>query len=406
MTEIEDFLSDEPQKQKPEPQINQEIKNRLWKLNDTEYSNLEQSIIKDGCRESIILWNNTIIDGHNRYEICKKHHIEYKTITKQFDNLTQVLKWVDTNQLSRRNLTDEQRTILLGRISKTFKVDKQENLKIGPKGQNVSSGINQQTAAKELGLSTKTLQRAEDYLEATEIIEKNVGKETIDKIISREVIIPKQDLIKISKQKPEEQIKTIKRIENKEVKSLKDANRQIIKETLEKKSLETKDKYRIIYADPPWKYNDKLTEDYGAAENHYITMSIKELCDMKVKEITEDDAVLFLWTTSPFLEDSFKVINSWGFKYKSSFIWDKVKHNMGHYNSVRHELLLIATKGSCIPDNRKLYDSVQSIERTDKHSEKPEEFRNIIETLYTFGKKIELFSRTKKEGWETYGNVS
>lgn len=404
MTEIEDFLSDEPQKQKPEPQINQEIKNRLWKLNDTEYSNLEQSIIKDGCRESIILWNNTIIDGHNRYEICKKHHIEYKTITKQFDNLTQVLKWVDTNQLSRRNLTDEQRTILLGRISKTFKVDKQENLKIGPKGQNVSSGINQQTAAKELGVSTKTLQRSEDYLEATEIIEKNVGKETIDKIISREVIIPKQDLIKISKQKPEEQIKTIKRIENKEVKSLKDANRQIIKETLEKKSLEIKDKYRIIYADPPWKYNDKLTEDYGAAENHYITMSIKELCDMKVKEITEDDAVLFLWTTSPFLEESFKVINSWGFKYKSSFVWDKVKHNMGHYNSVRHELLLIATKGSCVPDNRKLYDSVQTIERSDKHSEKPEEFRNIIETLYTFGKKIELFSRTKKEGWETYGN--
>ena len=77
---------------------------------------------------------------------------------------------------------------------------------------------------------------------------------------------------------------------------------------------------------------------------------------------------------------------------------------MGHYNSVRHELLLIATKGSCVPDNRKLYDSVQTIERSDKHSEKPEEFRNIIETLYTFGKKIELFSRTKKEGWETYGN--
>lgn len=227
MTEIEDFLSDEPQKQKPEPQINQEIKNRLWKLNDTEYSNLEQSIIKDGCRESIILWNNTIIDGHNRYEICKKHHIEYKTITKQFDNLTQVLKWVDTNQLSRRNLTDEQRTILLGRISKTFKQEiggtgaNQFNKQIR---QNVPTA-NQQTAAKELGVSTKTLQRSEDYLEATEIIEKNVGKETIDKIISREVIIPKQDLIKISKQKPEEQIKTIKRIENKEVKSLKDANR-------------------------------------------------------------------------------------------------------------------------------------------------------------------------------------
>ena len=57
------------------------------------------------------------------------------------------------------------------------------------------------------------------------------------------------------------------------------------------------------------------------------------------------DAVLFLWTTSAMLEDAFAVIEDWGFNYKTSFIWDKVKHNMGHYNSVRHELLLVAGRG-------------------------------------------------------------
>jgi len=77
---------------------------------------------------------------------------------------------------------------------------------------------------------------------------------------------------------------------------------------------------------------------------------------------------------------------------------------MGHYNSVRHELLLIATKGSCIPDNVELFDSVQSIERTDRHSEKPEEFRKIIETLYIYGNKLELFARKSVEGWEVFGN--
>ena len=76
---------------------------------------------------------------------------------------------------------------------------------------------------------------------------------------------------------------------------------------------------------------------------------------------------------------------------------------MGCYNSVRHEILLIATKGSCTPDNSELIDSVQSIERT-KHSEKPEEFRQIIETLYKYGNKIELFARNKIEGWDVYGN--
>jgi N6-adenosine-specific RNA methylase IME4 len=103
------------------------------------------------------------------------------------------------------------------------------------------------------------------------------------------------------------------------------------------------------------------------------------------------------------LKESFQVIDAWGFEYKTSFVWDKVKHNMGHYNSVRHEFLLVCTKGSCTPDVQKLFDSVQTIERT-KHSEKPEEFRKIIDTIYPNGKRIELFSRKKVDGWESFGN--
>jgi N6-adenosine-specific RNA methylase IME4 len=161
--------------------------------------------------------------------------------------------------------------------------------------------------------------------------------------------------------------------------------------------------YRIVYADPPWQYSDrKEYAPQGAAENHYPTMTIHELCNMQLPKI-EDNAVLFIWVTSPLLEDAFKVINAWGFKYKASFIWDKIAHNMGHYNSVRHEILLIATKGSCLPDNQKLYDSVQSIERTE-HSVKPNVFRSIIEALYTHGSKVELFARKRYEGWDVFGN--
>ena len=134
-------------------------------------------------------------------------------------------------------------------------------------------------------------------------------------------------------------------------------------------------------------------------------MSISEISSLPIDKISEKDSVLFLWVTSPLLEDAFKVISSWGFKYKTSFIWDKVKHNMGHYNSVRHEILLVCTKGSCTPDNKKLYDSVQSIERNDNHSEKPIEFLNIIDDIYTFGNKLEMFCRNiKKEKWYGWGN--
>lgn len=166
----------------------------------------------------------------------------------------------------------------------------------------------------------------------------------------------------------------------------------------------TKNKYRVIYADPPWSYGDKQNIDgLGGAEKHYPTMPLDDICNLPIP--TTDDAVLFIWVTSPMLEDCFKVINAWGFKYKSSFVWDKVKHNMGHYNSVRHELLLICTKGSCTPDKVKLYDSVISIERTD-HSRKPDKFREIIDELYPIGKRLEMFAREASDGWDVWGNMA
>jgi len=163
-------------------------------------------------------------------------------------------------------------------------------------------------------------------------------------------------------------------------------------------------KYNIIYADPPWSYNDKQnSKDLGGALKHYSTMSIKDISSLPIKQITDKNAVLFLWVTSPLLETSFEAIKAWGFKYKTSFVWDKVKHNMGHYNSVRHELLLIAIKGSYTPQVKKLFDSVVSEERT-QHSKKPQIFRDIINTIYPQGNRIELFARQKTEGWDVWGN--
>jgi len=163
-------------------------------------------------------------------------------------------------------------------------------------------------------------------------------------------------------------------------------------------------KYSVIYADPPWKYKDKLVESYGAAENHYPSLSVRELCELPIKAKVFKKAVLFIWVTSPLLDECFEVIKAWGFEYKTSFVWDKIKHNYGHYNSVRHEFLLICTKGSYLPESNELIDSVISIERTDEHSEKPEFFRELIEKMYPNSKKIELFGRKKYRGWDNFGD--
>jgi N6-adenosine-specific RNA methylase IME4 len=181
----------------------------------------------------------------------------------------------------------------------------------------------------------------------------------------------------------------------------------------ERKAVETRRKvslpdakYRVIYADPPWSYVDKgghtgAVQSKGA-EHHYPSMTIAELCALPIQGLTDSDAVLFLWVTSPLLFQCAPVIAAWGFDYRASFVWDKVKHNMGHYNSVRHEFLLVCVRGSCQPDASKLYDSVQSIERT-THSTKPELFREIIDTLYPHGRRIELFARRPVAGWDRWG---
>lgn len=175
-------------------------------------------------------------------------------------------------------------------------------------------------------------------------------------------------------------------------------------EELRNKKVELPDgKYNVIYADPPWQYGDKLIDGYGSAEHHYPSMSIDELCKLEIPTI--NNAILFLWVTSPLLEESFEVIKAWNFQYKTSFIWDKVKHNFGHYNSVRHEFLLVCTKGNFTPEVKKLYDSVITEERTKIHSQKPKIFYEIIETLYPNGKYLELFARNKfNNKWTIWGN--
>ena len=160
--------------------------------------------------------------------------------------------------------------------------------------------------------------------------------------------------------------------------------------------------FRVLYADPPWRYA-QVIDKYGPAERHYPTMDLEEICELPVSRLAADDSVLFLWATSPKLVDATTVVAAWGFTYKASFVWYKVRHNYGHYNSVRHEHLLVAVRGHYTPEAVRLHNSVLTIERA-AHSEKPEEFRALIEELYPTGPHIELFARRPAPGWTIWGD--
>lgn len=380
--------------------IKKEFKSLIPDLTKEEFKQLEQNCLDEGIREKILVWNGFIIDGHNRYEISLKWNLEIQTETKHFKDEKAVKEWMILNQFGRRNLSNYQRSVLALQLEEVFSKKAKENLKVYNGNQYESGGLptlakvqtvdTRQELSKVANVSHGTLDKVKKIQEkATEEVKAklsigevsiNAAYQDIKKEENKKLLLEKKELYKI-------------RVENKNKDQFKiDINN-------------TNETFRVIYADPAWSYNDKQdTPQLGGAAKHYDTMSINELCKLPVNNISEKNSILFLWVTSPLLEDAFKVVNSWGFKYKTSFIWDKIKHNMGHYNSVRHEILLVCTKGSCTPDNKKLYNSVQSIERKN-HSEKPVEFLNIIDDLYNYGNKLEMFCRKiKKKNWYGWGN--
>ena len=381
--------------------INKRFEELLPPLSIEEFSQLEANILAEGVRDPLVVWSgrHIIIDGHNRHNIANKHGLSFRTVELPFEDEDAVCEWMIENQMGKRNLTDAQRTFQIGEL---YQLKKKRHG--GDRKNSSIDGSTREKIAKQHGVGETTVQRACVFHTAVIAVAETTGKHVND-IIGIADKTNKQDIVRMSKLTPQDQEKTVEKILSGEAQSFIDAVR-LNKQEFNRNNpdFNTSGKYRIIYADPPWKYDNRMTGKWSSAEDHYPTMSTEDICKIPVKDMTQDNAVLFLWVTSPILEEAFDVINAWGFKYKSSFIWDKQAHGMGHYNSVRHEFLFICTKGSCRPDVNTRYNSVVSIMRSKVHSEKPERFREMIDEMYPNGKRIELFGRKKVRGWDVLGN--
>lgn len=173
-------------------------------------------------------------------------------------------------------------------------------------------------------------------------------------------------------------------------------------------------KYQVIYADPPWSYNDKRNKHprmCGGALSHYETMPLAEIKALPLASIVAESAVLFLWVTFPLLKEGLEVLDSWGFKYKTlGFSWVKTnKKNgkpffgIGYYTKSNCECCLLGVRGKTIKPATNSVSSVIISPRRE-HSRKPTEAKMGIELLYPTQTKIELFAREKTPGWDVWGN--
>lgn len=160
--------------------------------------------------------------------------------------------------------------------------------------------------------------------------------------------------------------------------------------------------FRVIVADPPWKYDVRADDVTHRSNLPYPEMSIEAICALPVRELAADDCVLWLWTTNAHMRESFAVLDAWGFASKTILTWAKQKFGAGHWLRGQTEHCHLAVRGK--PTVLLTNQSTILHADTGEHSAKPEAFYDLVRALCP-GSRLELFQRTQREGFVGHGNA-
>lgn len=164
-------------------------------------------------------------------------------------------------------------------------------------------------------------------------------------------------------------------------------------------------KFGTIYADPPWEFRDQLDD---SRKKPYETMSFIQLWNLPVRDLAEKNSHLYLWVPNSHIKDGLLIMESWGYKYYTNIVWVKLTSKgklwfgMGRNFRNSTELLLFGVRGSLRTSTRNTRNIIFA-KRPNLHSAKPTEAYELIEKNSP-SPKLELFARSKREGWEVWGN--
>lgn len=176
--------------------------------------------------------------------------------------------------------------------------------------------------------------------------------------------------------------------------------------------MEKQKKYKLIYADPPWQFNNKKTGGSmkSGADHHYLTTGIEGLKSIDVPSVCHENCVLVMWYVGAMPQEAIDLVHAWGFTIKNmnGFVWNKLTVNlkpffgMGFWTRAGSESAIIATKGKVKPESH----GVRAVGSypVSKHSKKPDEFRNRCVELVGDVPRLEMFARESSEGWDVFGN--
>lgn len=165
-------------------------------------------------------------------------------------------------------------------------------------------------------------------------------------------------------------------------------------------------KYNVILADPPWSYGGSDSPHGSRSTDHYPSMRIAELKALDVGSLCAEECILFMWATGPKLNFAIELGESWGFKYRQvAFVWNKDRIMPGNYTITQCEFVLVfKPKKGRLPKRTKTNARQYFVEKPREHSRKPEYVQDMVDLMYPNAKKLELFARRSRDGWDVQGN--
>jgi len=304
-----------------------EIEENLFPLQPEELKFLEESILSEGVRDALVVWPKDgeliLVDGHNRYRIAKQHNIPFEIKEKHFNDLDEVLEWVDFNQLGRRNLIDEQRSYVLGRlyerrkkrIGRPSKDEKVENFSTFCGNASTAKEI-----AKQSGVNERTVRNAADFAVAVDKV-KEIDPEAAGKILQGEVVGAITHLPKIVKKNPEILPKLSEKIKQTSVPRISDIVKNIRKEELKEqreKLLQTveaipkSDKYEILIGDMSVIQLDKKF-DFIITDPPYPKeyLPLYEVLAKRSREWLKDDGLLIVMCGQSYVDQILQMMTKY-----------------------------------------------------------------------------------------------
>jgi N6-adenosine-specific RNA methylase IME4 len=361
--------------------VDPEFKSLIPPLSSDEFEQLRLNLLQDGCRDAICVWGEDggiIIDGHNRFEICSKYNLTYLVKHFQFNDREEAKEWIILNQFGRRNLSAYQRSVLALQLEGLFREKAKENQSEAGKLKQKSAEAPIETRkelAKIAGVSHDTISKVKKIQEkAPEDVKAKLASGTIS-INEAFLDIKKDEKIEQRKAQIEE-----------------------VKKKIETENLAVEGLFDVIVIDPPWAYGREYDPQSSRVANPYPEMQVSEI--EKIELPIKENSVVFLWTTHAFINDAFYLLNKWNLNYKAIIVWDKEQMGMGSTIRMQCEFCLLALKGKPIIQGSSERDIIREARR--EHSRKPEAFYQMVQRM-TIGRKLDYFSRSKRDGWEVYG---